>query len=172
MKKLAVGLSLLTILCVSVVLAQNAPPPVRPDGQAQPMPVSSGINWQEITIFCVGVAAINGLITKYVVNPALDKRFGDYERSVNERFTGLDKRFLDFRKTIDDEFLRCPEREDELPITRRENSMLEEQAKREHAILKEKIDELARRLDHEFGKVWGVLKRLVNREKGEPPPAI
>jgi len=159
MKKLVVALSLI-VIAWAVVLAQNSQAPPRSDGQFQPSP--GGINWQEITIFCVGVAAINGLITKFIVNPALDKRFAEYEKSINDRF-------LSFRKTIDDEFVRCPERDDELPMTRRENAMLEEQAKREHAILKEKIDELGKRLDHEFGKVWSVLKRLVNRENGDPP---
>ncbi len=166
MKKLLALLIVLT--AAAVILGQSTPvPAIPPAALAQAAP-GSGINWQEIILICGGVAAVHGLMTKYVVNPALDKFNLVIDKRLSELEKSIDARFLAFRKTIDDEFVRCPERDDELPISRRENTMFEEQAKREHAALKEKIDELAKRLDYEFGKVWGVLKRLVNGDHPGP----
>src|SRR4029079_19036100 len=140
----------------------------RQDGQVQSAPAGAGVNWQEIILICGGGAAGHGLMNKFVVNPALDKFNLTIDRRLAEFEKGVDKRFTDARSAIDREFVRQPQREDDEPVKRRENMMLEEQARREHEILKEKIDEQGKRLDHEFGKVWGVLKRLVNRESDPP----
>lgn len=126
--------------------AQTTPPTQTP---FQSPPASSGINWQEIVLVCTGVAAVHGLITKFVLQPAMDKRFAD------------------FRKTLDAEFVRRPERDDERPVSRWENSMLEERAKREHEILKKDTDGLGERMDREFGRVWSTIKRIMDKDQEE-----